>query len=134
MESLQGERVVFYTRLHRKAEKRAIQHQPGSFYSQLQQPPCTERGLKARNGIPYKVKGPLSTLSCGRKQNGPSSTDQALSIPSCNSHHALSPRCTCPPPPVPRFLLVQNLSSKWISPTDNMRPNFDDDYSTTIII
>ena len=29
-----------------------------------------------------------------------------------------------PPPPIPPFLLVQNLSSKWIVPTDNMRtPN-----------
>ena len=32
-------------------------------------------------------------------------------------------------PPVLPFLLAQNLSSKWIVPTDNMRPNFDDDYS-----
>ena len=35
---------------------------------------------------------------------------------------------THPPPLVPPFLLAQNLSSKWIAPTDNMRPNFDDDY------
>ena len=33
------------------------------------------------------------------------------------------------PPPVPPFLLVQNLSSKQIVPTDNMWPNFDDGYS-----
>ena len=30
--------------------------------------------------------------------------------------------CPCPPPPVPPFLLVQNLSSKRIAPTDNMQP------------
>ena len=27
-----------------------------------------------------------------------------------------------PPPPVPPILLTQNLPSKWIAPTDNMRP------------
>ena len=27
-----------------------------------------------------------------------------------------------PPPPIPPFLLAQNLSSKGIVPTDNMRP------------
>ena len=36
---------------------------------------------------------------------------------------------THPPPLVPPFLLAQNLSSKRIAPTDNMWPNFDDDYS-----
>ena len=29
-----------------------------------------------------------------------------------------------PPPPVPPFLLAQNLSSKQIAPTDNMWPNW----------
>ena len=33
---------------------------------------------------------------------------------------------THPPPPIPPFLLVQNLSSKWIAPTDNMRPKLHD--------
>ena len=32
---------------------------------------------------------------------------------------------THPPPPVPPFLLAQNLSSKWIAPTDNLRPKPD---------
>ena len=31
-----------------------------------------------------------------------------------------------PPPPIPLFLLWQNLSSKRIAPTDNMRPKSDD--------
>ena len=31
---------------------------------------------------------------------------------------------TRPPPRIPPFLLAQNLSSKRIAPTDNMRPNF----------
>ena len=32
-----------------------------------------------------------------------------------------------PPPPTAHFLLVENLSSKWIAPTDNMRPKLHDD-------
>ena len=35
----------------------------------------------------------------------------------------------CPPPPIPPFLLAQNLSSKWIGPTDNMQPKLHDDYT-----
>ena len=35
---------------------------------------------------------------------------------------AICTACPCPPPPVPPFLLVQNLSSKPITPTDNMQP------------
>ena len=34
----------------------------------------------------------------------------------CTATHA----GTRPPPPIPSFLLVQNLSSKQIAPTDNM--------------
>ena len=34
---------------------------------------------------------------------------------------------THPPPPIPPFLLVQNLSSKRIAPTDNMRPKLHDE-------
>ena len=64
---------------------------------------------------------------CTRKQkSGPSSADQAISIASYNRRHAWSAIAVDPVPP---FLLVQNLSSKQIAPTDNMRPNFDDDYS-----
>ena len=32
----------------------------------------------------------------------------------------------CPLPPIPPFLLVQNLPSKWIVPTNNMRPKSED--------
>ena len=39
----------------------------------------------------------------------------------------MAPRAeTRPPPP---FLLAQNLSSKRIAPTDNMRPKFHDEYT-----
>ena len=40
--------------------------------------------------------------------------------------HCQPERCPYPPPPVPPFLLVQNLSSKWIAPTVNMLPKTDD--------
>ena len=34
-----------------------------------------------------------------------------------------------PPPPIPPFLLAQNLSSKRMAPTDNMQPKFHDKYT-----
>ena len=92
------------------------------------------------------MKGAFSTPVCARKQtNGPPVIDQGFSTGSCNHHHALSgkavaflqaaatatmhcqaERWTHPPPPVPSFLLAQNLSSKRIAPTDNMWPKSDD--------
>ena len=44
----------------------------------------------------------------------------------------MAPRAeTSPPPPIPLFFLAQNLSSKWIAPTDtrNMRPKLHDEYT-----
>ena len=35
---------------------------------------------------------------------------------------------TYPPPPIPPFLLLQNLS-KWIAQTDNMQPRLHDKYT-----
>jgi len=37
---------------------------------------------------------------------------------------------THPPLPIPPFLLVQNLFSKEIAPTDNMQPNLDEHSSS----
>ena len=34
-----------------------------------------------------------------------------------------------PPPPIPPFLLAQNLFSKRNAPTDNMQPKFHDEYT-----
>ena len=48
-------------------------------------------------------------------------TDKGFSTASCNSR-----RTQHPPSPVPPFLVVQNLSSKRIVPTDNMRLRSDD--------
>ena len=41
IESLQGERNVFYAGLCKKADKWPTRHWPGLFYRQLQRPPCT---------------------------------------------------------------------------------------------
>ena len=41
MESRQGKRSIFYTRLCKKVTKEAHQALITLFYSQLQQPPCT---------------------------------------------------------------------------------------------
>ena len=43
----------------------------------------------------------------------------------CTAPHAE----TCPPPPTSPFLLAQNLSSKRIVPTDNVRPNLHNEYT-----
>ena len=43
----------------------------------------------------------------------------------CTAPHAE----TRPPPPIPPFLLAQNLSSKRIAPTDNMQPKLHDEYT-----
>ena len=58
----------------------------------------TESCLRSQKWSPYKVKGLFSILACTRKQNnGPSSADQAFSIASYNSHHALSARASAEP-------------------------------------
>ena len=36
---------------------------------------------------------------------------------------------TWPPPPIRPFLLAQNLSSKWIAPTENVQPKMHDEYT-----
>ena len=83
----------------------------------------TKSCLKSHKWSHYKVKGAFSTPICARKQtNSPPGTDQGFFIASCNSRHALSARAVDPLPP---FLLVQNLPSKWIVPTDNMQSKTD---------
>ena len=70
-------------------------------------------------------------LICTRKQkNGPSSTYQALSIGSCNSCHAQSARTVDPlTSPCPILSASAEPIFKTDCATDNMRLNFDDDYS-----
>ena len=51
MESLQGERTVFYACLYKKGEEGAIHCWPSLFYSQLQQLPCTATQSCAPNHL-----------------------------------------------------------------------------------
>ena len=71
---------------------------------------------------PYNVKVAFSMPVWPRKQsNSPPAIDPGFPKASCNSRHALPPRGVHqPPPPVPHFLLAQNLSSKRIAQTNNM--------------
>ena len=62
----------------------------------------------------------------GRQMAHPTLTRGFLQAAAAAAMHCQSERCTHPPPSVPPFLLVQNLSSKWITPRDSMRPKTDD--------
>ena len=66
-----------------------------------------------------------STLVCVRKAH--LALTRAFLQPAATATMYCHPEvCTHPPPPVPHFLLAQNLSSKRFVPTDNMRPKSDD--------
>ena len=55
---------------------------------------------------------------------------KALLQPAKAAAMCMAPRAeTRPPPPIPPVLLAQNLSSKWIAPTDNMWPKLHDEYT-----
>ena len=86
----------------------------------------TENCLQCQKWSPKKGRESLSTPVCVKmERNGQASDDQGFSTASqgsCHVHGIL--RLTHPPPPIPPFLLTQNLSSKRITPTNNMRPNF----------
>ena len=56
----------------------------------------------------------------------PSLTRAFTQAAATGAMHHQPEQCTHSPPPVPPFLLAQNLSSKQIAPTDNMRPKTDD--------
>lgn len=72
----------------------------------------------ARNGAP--TRGGSDFFTCERRE----SANQSHSIASQNSRHVHGVLCVCFPPPssLPScsFLLVQDLSSKWIVLTDNV--------------
>ena len=79
------------------------------------------------SGCPYKARGVVPEPVCANKvRNGPASADQGFSTASQGSCHVHgTPGWTHPPPPIPPFFLAQNLSSKRIAPSDNMRPKSD---------
>ena len=65
---------------------------------------------------------------CAKKgRNSQASVDQQPAKTATMHCHPLGD--THLPRPVPPFLLVQNLSFKWIAPTDNMQSKFHDEYS-----
>ena len=65
-----------------------------------------------------------------KERNGLASADQGFSTASQGSWHVHGTPCwNLPISPYPTFLLAQNLSSKQIAPTDNMRPKLLEEYT-----
>ena len=91
----------------------------------------TENCLWNQKWSPWKGRGLVSTPVCAKKErDGPACADQGLSIASQDSRHIHGMPWMCPPTtPIPPFLLAQNLSSKQIAPTDNIRPKLHDEYT-----
>ena len=64
------------------------------------------------------------------ERNGPASANQGFCTASQSSAEVHGTSCWKPPnSPYPTFLLMQNLSSKQIVPTDNMRSKLHDEYA-----
>ena len=107
-------------------------HSPASFQwsglSDKRALQLTESCLQIHKWCSYKARGVVPEPVCANKaRNGPATADQGSSLASQGSCHVHgTPGWTHPPPPIPPFLLAQNLSSKRIAPTDNMRPKSDD--------
>ena len=79
MESLQGERTVFYTHLCKKAEEWATQRWPGPFYSQLQQLPCTVSQRGGPTHLPILLAQNLSSKRIAPTDNTQSNFDDDYS-------------------------------------------------------
>ena len=77
-------------------------------------------GLEFWKWMPYKVRSLVSNSIYAKKdRNGPPSAKQVVSR---DEPMLLAPfGCTRPPPPVPLFLLMQNLSPKDIAGSDIMK-------------
>ena len=86
-----------------------------------ERPPQTESCLKCQKWSLYKAKGVFSRPVCARKQNnGPPGIDysQLQQMP-----------CTVTVRVTPTYLSSSHpfcQCTKWIMPTENMQPNFDD--------
>jgi len=108
-------------------------HEPNHTHSlvsfQWERSSWLKGAYRFRNGAPsYKARGVVPDPVCANKaRNGPATANQGSSLASQGSCHVHgTPGWTHPPPPIPPFLLAQNLSLKRIAPTDNMRPKSDD--------
>ena len=76
----------------------------------------TENCLQIPKWCPYEERKEVSVPTDNQDR-----LHQAKAVAMCMACHDY-----VHPPPVPPFFLGQNLSSKWIVPTDNMRPKSDD--------
>ena len=87
----------------------------------------TESCLQIQKWCPYKARGVVPKPICARQEMvQPLPTTERSSLASQGSWHVHSTLgWTHPPPPIPPFLLAQNLSSKRIALTDNMWPKSD---------
>ena len=85
--------------------------------------------LKCQNWSPYKCRTAVSMPACAKKRNGPVSADyvcvyRQLRQPPCARHVMTLPTHL----PYPILLLVQNLSSKRIAPTNKIQPKLHEEY------
>ena len=82
-----------------------------------------EKYLQWHKWRPYKDRGVVSfPIYAKKERNNSASADQGLFTASQDSHYVHGTLCLNPPTsPIPPLLLVQNHSSKWIAPTDNMQ-------------
>ena len=84
--------------------------------------------------VPYKGREVVPEPVCAYKvRNGPTSLTKAFLLSAKAAVMCTAPRAeTRPPPPIPPFLLAQNLFSKRIMPTDKMRPKSDQMASSVV--
>ena len=100
-------------------------------------PPTSERfsrlktAYSARNGAPKEAKEPYLRpfVSKRREMANPVLTKAFLQLAKAAAMCTALQGEPTPPPPFPPFLLAQNLSSKRIAPTDNVRPKLHDEYT-----
>ena len=87
----------------------------------------TKGCLNCQKWSPYKVKERFlhPFVHESRQMAHPSQTKAFLQAAATAIMRCQAERWTHPPPPVPSFLLAQNLSSKRIASTYNMRPKSD---------
>jgi len=117
---VQGKRTVFSTRLCIGGQQWPTQSQPRRFQSGAQRQPCCASSLEM--GIVQGKRTVFSTRLCIGGQQWPTQSQPRRFKTDSRDGHAV---CTLwvphPPPPVPPFLLKQNLSLKVITGSDVTR-------------
>ena len=83
-----------------------------------------------RNGAHREAEEPYLPPFVSRREMAKPVPTKAFLQPAKAAAMCMAPHAeTCPLPPIPPFLLAQNLSSKRIVPSDNMQPKLHDEYS-----